>query len=120
MGSKSILPAASVMQSTHLPVSVSGTNTYYSQNIGVKNLDSIGLQMRWTGTPTGTFTVEHSPDAVYWDTVPVSPSITQPAGSSGNWTVVISGEPYPYLRVKYVNASGSGTVDVVVHAKDWN
>jgi hypothetical protein len=120
LGSKTILVPTHVMASTHKAVSVTGTNTYTSLNVNVKNTDNIYLQLIWTGTPTGTFTVLHSPDGNLWDPITLSPTITQPAGSSGNWGVVLQSDPAQWVQVQYVNASGSGTVDVIVTAKDLN
>jgi hypothetical protein len=108
------------MAADKLPVAVTGSNTYTSQPINVKNLDNVMLQLIWTGTPTGVFSVLHSPDGVLYDSITLSPIITQPAGSSGHWSVVLQGEPGQYVMVQYVNASGSGTVDVIVAAKDVN
>lgn len=108
------------MAATKLPIAVTGTNTYLSLPIGIKNLDQVGLQLIWTGTPTGVFTVLHSPDGNLYDSITVNPSITQPAGSAGHWSVVLQFDPYQWVRVQYVNASGSGTVDVIVTAKDAN
>lgn len=117
---KKILEPFHVMAATKLPVTVTGTNTYLSLPIGIKNLDNVGLQLIWTGTVTGTFTVLHSPDGVLYDSITVSPAITQPAGSAGHWSVVLQFDPYQWVKVQYVNASGTGTVDVIVTAKDCN
>lgn len=108
------------MQASHAPVNVSGTNTYTSLPINIKNVDNVGLQLIWTGTPTGTFTILHSPDGTLYDSITVNPSITQPAGSAGHWSVVLQQDPYQWVQVQYVNASGSGTVDVKTCAKDVN
>lgn len=108
------------MASTNLPVAVSGTSTYTSQAINIENVDNVGLQLIWTGTPTGTFTVLHSPDNVVYDAITLNPLITQPAGSAGHWSVVLQQDPYLWVKVQYVNASGSGTVDVITCAKDVN
>lgn len=120
MGSKTILKPTHVMQSGGTAVSVSGTSTYTSLPINIKNTDNVGLQLVWTGTPTGTFTILHSPDGVLYDSITLSPLITQPAGSAGHWSVVLQQDPFQWVKVQYVNASGSGTVDVIVTAKDLN
>ena len=108
------------MAANESSVSVSGTNTYDSIPVNVKNLDGISIQLIWTGTPTGTFTVFHSITGKYWDSIPVSPVITQPAGSSGNWTVSIPFETSFWIKVQYINASGSGVIDAIIAAKDVN
>lgn len=108
------------MAANQQPVSVSGTNTYTSLPINVNNFDNVLLQLIWTGTPTGAFTVLHSPDGNLYDSFTLTPAITQPAGSSGHWSVVLPFEAGQWAEVQYVNASGSGTVDVIVTAKDTN
>lgn len=120
MGHKKLLEPFHVMAADGEPVSVGGTATYLSEPINIKNLDDIGLQLKWTGTVTGTFTVMHSPDGDDYDTILLSPIITQPSGSAGTWSVVLQLEPYQWVKVQYVNASGTGTVDVIVTAKDLN
>lgn len=108
------------MAANKLPVAVSSTTTYLSQPINIKNTDNILLQLIWTGTPTGVFTVQQSPDGNLYDDLIVSPPITQPAGSAGHWSVNLNQSPATWVQVQYVNASGSGTVDVIVTAKDIN
>lgn len=120
MGVKKILEPCHLMQASKQPVAVSGTNTYLSLPIGIKNTDIIGIQLVWTGTVTGTFTIQHSPDGVSYDSIVLSPIITQPAGSAGHWSVVLQFDPFQWVQVKYVNASGSGTVDIIACAKDVN
>lgn len=120
MGLKKVLEPFHLMAANKLPVSVSGTNTYTSQPVNIKNLDIVGLQLVWTGTAAGTFTILHSPDGTNYDSVSVSPAITQPAGSAGTWSVILQFDPYQWVKVQYVNASGSGTVDVIVCGKDVN
>lgn len=120
MGVKKLLDPYSVMAATHLPVAVSGTTTYTSLPINIKNHDNVGLQLVWTGTPTGTFTILHSSNGTNYDSITLSPVITQPAGSAGHWSVVLQQDPFQWVKVQYVNASGTGTVDVIACAKDLN
>lgn len=120
MGDKKILVPFHGMASTNAPVAVTGTNTYTSLPVNIKNLDNVGIQLIWTGTPTGTFSVLHSPDGVVYDPITLNPAITQPAGSSGHWSVVLQQDPFNWVQIQYVNASGSGTVDMIVCAKDLN
>lgn len=102
------------------PIVVTGTNTYISLAENTKNTDNTGIQLIWTGTPTGTFTVSISPDGNLYDDIVPSPAIVQPAGSAGHWSVNINQTPMSWVRVTYVNASGSGTIDAIITAKDLN
>lgn len=99
-----------------LGVAVSGTSTFYSDVFSGAEADGYGLQLEWTGTPTGTFTL--------WMTEKANPSLaddtdwvqdtgfspTNPAGSAGKFRDDTTGAKAFRKRVKYVNASGTGTV----------
>lgn len=76
----------------------------------------VSIEARWTGTPTGTFSLECSFDGSLWRSIPgAAPEFTkdgnaQPAGADGvaiwNWTNV----PGVMLRVVYTRTSGTGTL----------
>jgi hypothetical protein len=104
-----------------MSVSVTGTNTYNSGPIAAGNKDNIGLQVVFTGTMTGTFsiTVTNNP-AVVGDTLSFNPVIVQPTGSSMEFSVSLNQLPFPYYTINYVNSSGSGTLVVTQSAKDLN
>jgi hypothetical protein len=97
-------------------VAVSSTNTYYSDMITGKMADGCAVQLSWTGTPTGTFT--------YWVSDKAHPSLaddtdwvqdtgfapTNPAGSAGKMHDDTAVNKARWKRIKYVNASGTGTL----------
>lgn len=72
----------------------------------------------WTGTPTGTFTLECSFDGATWSTVPgaaaefTANSQAQPAGGAStavwNWSNV----PGNMVRLKYTAGGGTGMLTV--------
>lgn len=70
----------------------------------------------WTGTPTGTFALQASPDGVTWTTVPgaaaefTSNSQSQPAGGAGSAWWTWYGLPGTLLQLVYTATSGTGTV----------
>jgi len=101
-------------------VAVSGTNTYYSSPVSCERSDGFGISIVWTGTPTGTFTV--------WKSDKKDPNLANDndweqdtdfnggtgslatggaAGKYGNSTMNAKNHLW---RVKYVNASGTGTI----------
>lgn len=95
-------------------VAVTGTGTSYSNKMSVRPEGEVGFQLKWTGTPTGACTLWYSDmdqpalatDADWVQDVSWSP--TNPAGSASSVKYVISGLRARWVRVKYVNASGSG------------
>lgn len=98
-----------------------------STPVEVKYQDNIGVQLHWTGTPTGSFAFEvsmnYSKDingnvvnTGNWVVLPVSPSISA-AGSADDAYVDLNQISARYVRVVYTAASGSGTLDVFVNAK---
>jgi hypothetical protein len=97
-------------------VAVSSTTTYYSKKISLAlTQGNYSIQLAWTGTPTGAFTLWSSDEAepseaddTAWTQVTWTSS--DPAGSPGKQRTDASGKGYRWLRIKYVNASGSGTV----------
>lgn len=104
-------------------VPVSSTTTYYSDAFGGADLALWGLHFEWTGTPTGTFTLWKSnkpkpsaADDTDWvqDT---ALTFSNPAGSASKSGQEVGNAGFRFYRIKYVNASGSGTVSLWVHAK---
>lgn len=81
--------------------------------------DNIGIQVKWTGTPTGTLDVQVSmdPTNLGWQSVPFTPTPTQPAGSSGSDWYEITQTPGGYVRLVYTRASGSGSLYAKIAAK---
>jgi hypothetical protein len=106
---------------------MTGTATITSSGQYVANLDNIGLEITWTGTPTGTISVLGSIsnaipgiDAVIYYALTFNPALSQPAGSGGGYLINLNQFPWHYLKVQYVNASGTGVLDVVLFGKDLN
>jgi hypothetical protein len=87
---------------------MSGTNTIYSQIIDVSVMDNIGLEVTWTGTPTGTFSVYASNSGINFYALTFSPVLAQPSGSAGGYLVGLTQFQWKYILLEYVNASGSG------------
>lgn len=107
--------------------SMTGTSVITSSGQNVQNYDNIGLEVTWTGTPTGTLVIQGSVSAgvkeattvTYYD-LTFNPALAQPSGSAGGYLINLSGLPYPYIRVKYTNASSTGTLNVYIFEKDLN
>ena len=103
-------------------LSGSGTANNLSASTTFGPLAVAGRQLSvgatWTGTPTGTFSLEHTFDGTTWRVVPgASAEFTangqaQPAGAAGSavWTWV--NLPGQQVRLVYTRTGGTGTLTV--------
>lgn len=99
---------------------MTGTSTIYSQPLDVNLKDNIGLEVTWTGTPTGTIQVLGSSSGNTYYPLTFNPILTQPAGSAGGYLIDLNQFPWRYLSVEYTNSSGTGVLLVTLTAKDIN
>ena len=99
---------------------MASTNTIYSQIVDISRMDNMGLEVTWTGTPTGTFQVMVSNSGINFYALTFSPVLTQPAGSGGGYAVDLNQLPFKYLMLQYANTSGSGSLTVYGQVKDLN
>jgi hypothetical protein len=97
---------------------MSGTNTIYTQIVDVSRVDNLGLEIFWTGTPTGTISYWASDSGINFFTVSLTTS--QPSGSAGGFGVNLNQWPYKYLQLQYTNSSGSGIINAYMQIKDLN
>lgn len=98
---------------------VSMTTSITSDSIPCQWKDNVGIQVVWTGTPTGTIDIQVSmdPDNLGWQSVPFDPTPDQPAGSSGSDWYEINQTPAGYVRLVYTASSGTGTMKAKISAK---
>jgi len=108
--------------------SMSGTSTIHSQVFDMRKNEGCSFQPIWTGTPTGTITIEVSLDYVpnlqsstpinagTWTNIGASIP-TQPAGSSGSTFIPIYAACTAWIRLTYVNASGTGAMSGMFMSK---
>ncbi len=97
---------------------VSSTTAYHSASTDISQLHNIGLDIRFAGTMNGTLTVECSNDNATFASLTFNPALSQPAGSNLAYLVDLNQVPFRYVRTSYTNASGSGTLTVLMTAKD--
>jgi hypothetical protein len=102
---------------------MTGTNVLTSSVIDTWMADQAGLEIQWTGTPSGTFLMKASnqydpannPNATFITVGAVmTPAFPIPAGAPGTYIGSISvlvALPQRWLRVEYTNSSGSGILD---------
>lgn len=99
---------------------MSGTNTIYTNILDVSRLDNDGLEISWTGNPSGTITYWASNSGIAANFFQISLTTSQPSGSASSFGVNLNQYPYKYLQLRYTNSSGSGTISVYGQYKDLN
>lgn len=99
---------------------MASTNVIYTQIIDISRMDNSGLEVTWTGTPTGTFQVMVSNSGINFYALTFNPALGQPAGSAGGYAVNLNQVPFKYMMLQYTNASGSGSLTVYGQMKDLN
>lgn len=117
MGAKKVLPLFQAIKNGVM----TGTNTiHFASPAMVENIDNIGVQIDFTGTPTGTISILGSNNGSIYHALTFNPVLAQPAGSAGGYLVSLNQFPYRWLDVQYVNASGVGVLNVWILGKDLN
>lgn len=99
-----------------------GTNKDLSSNVttpwySTEMVDQIAIILDFTGTPTGTFTIEA---AINQDATPVAlefGSAIEASGSADKHAIEIADFPYNFIRIKYTATSGSGSLDYQLNRK---
>lgn len=99
---------------------MASTNTIYTNIVDVTIKDNLGVEVTWTGTPTGTLSVMCSNSGRTFYALTFNPVLTQPAGSAGGYLIDLNQVPFKYVFLQYVNASGSGSLTLWLLTKDLN
>lgn len=105
---------------------MSGNITSVVTNIGY--VDNVGCELSWTGTPTGTFSVEVSVsyeqdsqgnviNAGAWNALTLNPTPVA-SGSAGSFYISLNQLEAPWIRVRYTRTSGSGTLTGYIATKE--
>lgn len=97
-----------------------GTQTIYSNILGLAQGDSHGIELTWTGTPTGTFQVMCSNSGIFFYALTFNPALTQPTGSAQGYLVTLQQVPYKYIFLQYANTGGTGTIQAYGQTKAFN
>ncbi|HET7379798.1 MAG TPA: hypothetical protein VFJ24_07145 [Gaiellales bacterium] len=109
---------------------MTGVAVVTSDPVSIQALAGISFQAVWTGTPTGTFSFEVSNNydqqnpglaSAKWTVVSSSffsnLSNVQPAGGAGDAVIELRGMKVKWVRLKYTNSAGAGSLDVWAHGK---
>jgi hypothetical protein len=106
---------------------MTSTNTLISAAQNLQNFDNNGLEVTWTGTPTGSLAILGSVSAVIpqaaainYYSLTFNPALDQPAGAPGGYLIDLNNFPFPYMQFQYTNMSGNGVLNVYLYSKDLN
>jgi hypothetical protein len=103
------------------------TSTIHSEPLHIEMLSFVGFDISWTGSPTGTFSVEVSNTYTLnadgspgkpgnWTALTLSAAVTA-SGSPGNAFIDIDAISAAFIRLTYTPSSGTGTLNAVATAK---
>lgn len=96
------------------------TDTIYSNIQDISNTDNQGLEITWTGDPTGTIEIMCSESGENFYALTFNPALDQPNGSDGGYLINLNQVPWRYVMVVYTNASGTGSLSAWIGSKDLN
>jgi len=103
-------------------------STVTSAAVNVQYLDNIAFQAIFTGTPTGTFSVQVSLDHQEnfvgtgvvtpgtWTNLTLSP-VPAATGAAGSVVIDLNQISAPWVRLVYTPTSGTGTLNAYVSGK---
>lgn len=89
---------------------MSSTNVIYTNILGLRQSDNQGIELTWTGTPTGTIEIMVSNSGINFYALTFNPSLAQPSGSASGYVISLTAIPFQYMFIRYTNASGTGTI----------
>jgi hypothetical protein len=96
------------------------TETLTSNDIDVRTVYGCSLQLKYSGSPVGTITVEATDDeivpAVTRNWAPMTGSSVA-ISSAGDWIYNIADLNVGFVRLKYTFTSGSGTLTAKIVTK---
>lgn len=113
-----------VLLPKHLLVDGDMSGNLTSDPISAQFQDNIGLQVEWTGSPSGTFAVEAS---INWDErlqtgsfyeLTFNPVLADAEGSASGYLINLNQLPFSYYRLAYTSLSSSGTLNVYATSKE--
>lgn len=108
---------------------MTSTTEVDSAAIPVDQLWGFAIQAVWTGTPTGNLKLQASCDAPLLTTqtsngtssvtnwTDVADTTVAVAGAAGNYMWNVTSAAYRFVRLVYINASGTGVLSATMSAK---
>lgn len=113
------VPSTSLPPGTQAGV-MTGTSTIYTNILDITLMDNAGLEVTWTGTPTGTIQIMGSVSGSAFYALTFNPALSQPSGGGGGYLIDLNQFPFRYFMVQYTNSSGTGSITTWVCGKDLN
>jgi hypothetical protein len=123
------MPVMNVLQPIPLVTAGDMSASITSKVISTRYLNQGSVALLFSGTPTGTFTVESSHDYVpdnefrtsppavgTWQALDLGTTLSA-TGAAGSLGVDITLSGVPWLRVVYTRTSGTGTLNAYISAK---
>lgn len=111
------------------PLAGNMVSTLQSLPTNISGMDDVGYSLAWTGTPSGTFSVQVSLDyhpgqnptnypmyAGTWTTIPLNSTVTA-SGTPDNAFIDVTLISAPWIRLVYTPSSSTGTLSVWVCGK---
>ncbi len=108
--SKNFLPVYPIVTNGNMASTITSSVT------DIRYLDNVGIQAVFTGTPTGTFTVNVSLDQVNWDSLTFSATPVA-SGTAGSVYMDVNQTSSPYIQLVYTPTSGTGTLNAKIVGK---
>lgn len=104
MARKNITPPFEIVTAGNLSAGL------VSRPIPIEFLDNVGIQLQWTGTPTGDFYVDGRihPKAPWTELILDPPAAA--IGTASDWIISLLLVPYNELRLRWIPVSGAGTL----------
>ena len=99
---------------------MTGTTVLTSTAVDCSEIDSVGIQMVWTGTPNGTFACQVSDDdGTTWSSFTLSPVLAAAAGGASNTYSSVANFGHQKIRFTYTNTSSTGVLNGTVYIKGF-
>ena len=95
---------------------MTGTSVITSIATNILNMDNIGFEIKWTGTPVGTLVINASGTGVNYYPLPGF-SVNSPTGTAGGTFVDIDPTSALWLQLVYTNSSSTGVLNAWIFGK---
>jgi len=91
------------------------SSTITGESTNILYTDRVSYQIKYTGTPTGTFSVQVSNDEETWEDLTLSVSVTATGSADNHFIDCETGASF--IRLVYTASSGAGTLQAILVAK---
>jgi hypothetical protein len=85
-----------------------------SPSIHIRDVSAATLQANWTGTPSGSLILQISNDELVWTDYSGSTALVS---GPGNFAWNMLSAPFPFVRINYLFAGGTGLLNLTLSGK---